>query len=76
MVIKKSKVFIDLSGCILAFIGLFLPFLRMSAYGYKYTYKYINGDGKIVAVALIVSMILILLLKKRRKFVHTKLVFG
>ena len=68
MVIKKSKVFIDLSGCILAFIGLFLPFLRMSAYGYKYTYKYINGDGKIVAVALIVSMILILLLKKRRKF--------
>ena len=57
----KNRKYIGLGGCVLSIVGCFLPFA--SALGINASY--INGDGKLLLVAMIVSAVLIYLQKDK-----------
>lgn len=69
------KKLLSIGGCILGVIGLFLPFASVSGFGQSVSVNYIDKDGSIVIITLIVSAIL-LLTKKANKFALIPLIIG
>jgi len=69
------KKILGIGGCILGTIGLFLPFASVSGFGQSVSVNYIDRDGSIVIITLIISAIL-LLTKKANKFALIPLIIG
>lgn len=63
----ENRKYIGLGGCVLAIIGCFLPFASV----YGMTASYINGDGKILLIAMIVSAVLIYLQKDNKSLISS-----
>lgn len=60
-ILVKNRKYIGLGGCVVSVIGCFLPFA--SAFGINA--NYINGDGKLLLIAMIASAVLIYLKKDK-----------
>lgn len=65
--IKKNRMWITLGGLALAIIACFLPFAKVSVFGYSQTINYIDGgrDGIIVIIAAAVAGVLVFLKKEK-----------
>ena len=65
--IKKNRMWITLGGLALAIIACFLPFAKVSVFGYSQTINYVDGgrDGIIVIIAAIVAGVLVFLKKEK-----------
>ena len=65
--IKKNRMWIALGGLALAIIACFLPFAKVSVFGYSQTINYIDGgrDGIIVIIAAAVAGLLVFLKKEK-----------
>ena len=65
--IKKNRMWIILGGLALAIIACFLPFAKVSVFGYSQTINYIDGgrDGIIVIIAAAVAGVLVFLKKEK-----------
>lgn len=65
--IKKNRMWITLGGLALAIIACFMPFAKVSVFGYSQTINYIDGgrDGIIVIIAAIVAGVLVFLKKEK-----------
>lgn len=65
--IKKNRMWIALGGLALAIIACFLPFAKVSVFGYSQTINYIDGgrDGIIVIIAAAVAGVLVFLKKEK-----------
>lgn len=65
--IKKNRMWITLGGLALALIACFMPFAKVSVFGYSQTINYIDGgrDGIIVIIASIVAGVLVFLKKEK-----------
>ena len=66
---KNNSQYLGLGGCALAIIGCFLPFASTSILGL--TVNYIDGDGKILLIAMIISAVLIFLKKEKISLIPT-----
>ena len=69
--IKKNCMWITIAGCALVLIGCFLPFANVSVLGFSQAVKYIDGDGVIVLIAIIVSAVLVFLKKEKISLIST-----
>lgn len=65
--IKKNRMWITLGGLALVIIACFLPFAKVSVFGYSQSINYIDGgrDGIIVIIAAIVAGVLVFLKKEK-----------
>ena len=63
----KYRKYIGLGGCLLAIIGCFLPW----ATALGYSVSFVDGDGKYLIIATIVSAILIYLKKDKISLIPT-----
>ena len=65
--IKKNRMWIALGGLALAIIACFMPFAKVSVFGYSQTINYIDGgrDGIIVIIAAAVAGVLVFLKKEK-----------
>ena len=70
--VKENKKYVGVGGCVLALIGLFLPFATVSAtmiIKYSQSVKFIDGDdGKLVLLALVAAGVLFFIDKIKEKF--------
>ena len=62
-------------GCLIAIIGLFLPFASVNGFGQSVSINYIDRDGSIVIITLIIAAIF-LFTNKGKKRVITCLMIG
>lgn len=69
--IKKNCMWITIAGCALVLIGCFLPFAKVSVLGFSQAVNYIDGDGVIVLIAIIVSAVLVFLKKEKISLIST-----
>lgn len=73
--VKKNSLYITLGGIVVALIGLFLPFYKISLFGFSTSVSlFDSGHGKIVLIALIVAAVLAYL--KKYKFTLIPLVIS
>ena len=65
--IKKNRMWITLGGLALVIIACFMPFAKVSVFGYSQSINYIDGgrDGIIVIIAAIVAGVLVFLKKEK-----------
>ena len=65
--IKKNRMWITLGGLALAIIACFMPFAKVSIFGYSQSINYIDGgrDGIIVIIAAIAAGVLVFLKKEK-----------
>ena len=69
--IKKNCMWITIAGCALVLIGCFLPFAKVSVLGFSQAVNYIDGDGVIVLIAIIISAVLVFLKKEKISLIST-----
>ena len=69
--IKKNCMWITIAGCALVLIGCFLPLAKVSVLGFSQAVNYIDGDGVIVLIAIIVSAVLAFLKKEKISLIST-----
>ena len=69
--IKKNCMWITIAGCALVLIGCFLPFAKVTVLGFSQAVNYIDGDGVIVLIAIIVSAVLVFLKKEKISLIST-----
>ena len=65
--LKENRKYVGLGGCIIAIIGCFLPFV--SALGISA--RYIDGDGMLLVIAMIISAVLIYLEKDKHSLISS-----
>ena len=59
--IKKNHMWIGIAACGAAILGCFLPFATVSAFGLSESVNFIDGDGKLVLIAAVISGVLLYL---------------
>ncbi len=62
-IVKKNKMWIGIGACAIAIIGCFLPIAKVSVLGFSQSVTYMDGDGVLILIAMVISGVLFFLKK-------------